>query len=62
VCEARCEILTAHGAGISEHADKQIQCCHTPIIGFATEPIMIEGGSPNQMVFNWERGHGDVRY
>jgi len=21
-------------------------------------PIMIEGGNPNQMVFNWERGHG----
>jgi len=20
-------------------------------------PVMIEGGSPNQMVFNWERGH-----
>ena len=24
----------------------------------SSAPIMIEGGSPNQMVFNWKRGHG----
>ena len=31
-----CEVLTAHGAGSSEHADEQILRCHAPVVGFAT--------------------------
>jgi len=61
-CEAGYEVLAEHGAGSGEHEDKQSLRCRanrrfrrcTP----CDTPIMIEGGSHNQMVFNWERGHG----
>jgi len=35
VCDARCEVLAAHGAGSGVHEDKQIRRCRAPIVGFA---------------------------
>jgi len=52
-CKAGCEVLTAHGAGSSEHADELIQRYRAPVVGFAAaRPLWSRVGVPTKWSSN----------